>query len=55
MREETQGKIFRMIEEIYTKLQSELTIERRERESTTESLLHLLEETCNKIDRNLSG
>jgi len=52
VREETQTKIFKMIEEIHFKLYNEIKVEKRERESTTESLLKLLEDTCTKIDKN---
>lgn len=41
-----------MIEEIHFKLYNEIKVEKRERESTTESLLKLLEDTCTKIDKN---
>lgn len=52
VREETQGKIFRMIEDVHGKLQNDISYEKREREATTEALLKLLEDACIKIDKN---
>ena len=51
VREETQNKIFRMIEETHNRLQYEIQSERKERESTTEALLKLLEDACSKVDK----
>ncbi|EGR31411.1 hypothetical protein IMG5_110270 [Ichthyophthirius multifiliis] len=50
-KEETQSKMYRMIEDIHEKIQEELQTERQQRESTTDSLIKLLEETCQKIDK----
>jgi len=55
VREETQNKIFKMIEDINYKLYTEIMSETKERENTTESLLHLLEDTCSKIDKNFKS
>lgn len=52
VREETQSKIFRMIEETHGRLQQDIILERRERQSTVEALLKLLEDACIKIDKN---
>ena len=46
VREETQGKIYKMIEDVNSKLQGEIANETKEREYNTESLLRLLEDTC---------
>lgn len=40
-----------MIEDVHTRLQSDITTEKRERETTTEALLKLLEDACIKIDK----
>ena len=49
VREETQSKLFKMIEEINNKLQEELKVERNQRETTKAALTRLLEETCRKV------
>lgn len=41
-----------MIEEIHGKLTTELNHEKKERESTNESLVKLLEDTCGRIDHD---
>lgn len=55
VREETQQKIFRMIEDIYTKLSQDLLVEKREREGTTDALLRLLEDACISIDKTINS
>lgn len=44
-----------MIEEIHGKLTGELNHERKERETTQESLIKLLEDTCGRIDHNFNA
>jgi hypothetical protein len=41
-----------MIEDIHSRIQAELSNEKKEREVTTNSLLKLLENTCLKIEDN---
>ena len=55
VREETQNTLFRMIEDMETNLSREIENERMEREENEESFMGLLEETCNRIERNLGG
>ena len=42
--------MLRMMEEMVTRLQTELAAEKRDREATEETLLRLLEETCAKVN-----
>ena len=43
-----------MIEDFHAKIQEEITFEKKDRENTNEALLKLLEDTCNKIDKDFS-
>ena len=43
-----------MIEDFHAKLQDEIVSESKDRENTNEALLKLLEDTCNKIDKDFS-
>jgi hypothetical protein len=43
-----------MIEDFHAKLSEEIQNESRDREDTNEALLKLLEDTCNKIDKDFS-
>lgn len=52
VREETQSKIFKMIEDVNNRLQEEVKAERMQRESTKSALTRLLEETCRKVEVN---
>lgn len=54
VREDTQSRIFKMIEDIYHKWDNEINEEINERENNTENLLNLLEETCSKLDSNFN-
>lgn len=44
-----------MIEEIHGKLTTELNTEKKERETTNDSLIKLLEDTCSRIDHNFNA
>lgn len=55
VREETQNTLFRMIEDMENNLNKELENERREREENEESFMNLLENTCSRIERNLTA
>lgn len=44
-----------MIEDIYTKLQQDILIEKKEREGTTDALLKLLEDACISIDKTIKS
>ena len=54
LREETQTTMFRMIEDIHSKVVNELQQERREREETEENLVKLLEETCLRVEKSIT-
>lgn len=54
-REETQTQMFRMIEDIHQRVQTDIQREKKEREEAEESLLRLLEETCNRVESSLQG
>jgi len=43
-----------MIEDFHSKLNEEIQTESKDRENTNEALLKLLEDTCNKIDKDFS-
>ena len=44
--------MIKMIEETCLKIQAEIDNERRMRQFGEEQLLHLLEETCNRVEAN---
>jgi hypothetical protein len=39
-----------MLKEIISKVKDQINVERNEREKTEETLVNLLEETCNKLN-----
>lgn len=45
--------MFRMLEEMNHYLNSELNNEKNERESTEESLINLIDQTCNRVENSL--
>lgn len=49
-REEQEEAMLEMLKEIISKVKEQITIERFERERTEETLVNLLEETCNKLN-----
>ena len=49
-REETEEAFLDMLRSIINKIKTELENERRERELSEETLLNLLDETCNRLD-----
>jgi hypothetical protein len=54
VREESQNTMFRMIENMHNQVVTEIMVERKERESTEETLIKLLEETCSRVEGGLS-
>lgn len=44
----------KMIEELKLKVKAELSKERKDRQVTEELLIRMLEETCNRVEFNLS-
>ncbi|CAK90467.1 unnamed protein product (macronuclear) [Paramecium tetraurelia] len=55
VREETEQKIFSMIEDVHQKIQNEIINERISKERSQESILRLLESTCLKIDESFNS
>jgi len=53
VREETENVMFRMLEDLDSRLQNEMNVERQTREHSEEQMLRLLEETCARIENNL--
>ena len=53
LREETQGTMFRMIEDIHGKVLYELSREAKERQESEDNLLKLLEETCLRVEKSI--
>ena len=53
VREDSQNAMYRMIEDMHSKITQEIQSERRERENTEEGLLKLLEETCSRVENGL--
>ncbi len=45
--------MYRMIEDMHGKITHEIANERKERESTEEGLLKLLEETCARVESGI--
>ena len=45
--------MFRMLDEMNHYLNSELNNEKNERESTEESLINLIDQTCNSVENSL--
>ena len=50
VREETNNKIKSLIENLKLDFEKKIDQERRERENSNNSLLNLLEESCNRIE-----
>ena len=53
MREETQGTLVRLIEELETNLSREIQSETEERVENEESFIQLLEQTCSRVESNM--
>lgn len=53
IREESTNKIQSMTHDIFTQLRNQLRDETSEREQNSESILRLVEEMCNRLDRKL--
>lgn len=53
IREESTNKIQSMTHDIFTQLRNQLRDETTEREQNSESILRLVEEMCNRLDRKL--
>ena len=49
-REETEEAILEMLKEMVGKIKNEIDTERRERQVNHDTLLNLLEDTCNKFN-----
>ncbi len=49
-REEQEEAMLEMLKEIIGKVKEQISLERFERERTEETLVNLLEETCNKLN-----
>jgi len=49
-REEQEEAMLEMLKEIISKVKEQIAIERNEREGTEETLVGLLEQTCNKLN-----
>ena len=47
----TREAMLRMMEDVVSKMQGEIAQERRDRETTEETLLKLLEDTCSKLNQ----
>jgi len=47
--------MFRMIEDIHSKVMYELQREVRERQETEENLVRLLEETCIRVEKSINN
>ena len=55
VREETQNTLFKMIEDMEINLARELEVEKKERDENQEGFMNLLEETCTRVESNLSS
>lgn len=55
VRNETNNKLREMIENLHQDLEKKIEQEQRERENSNNSLLNLLEESCNKIESYFAG
>lgn len=55
VRNETNNKLREMIENLHQDLEKKIEFEQRERENSNNSLLNLLEESCNKIECYFAG
>lgn len=53
VREETQGTLARLIEELETNLSREIQAETDERVENEESFIQLLETTCARVESNM--
>ena len=53
VREESANKIAAMTQDIFAQLRQQLKDEQTERENNSESILRLVEEMCNRLDRKL--
>lgn len=53
VREETQGTLVRLIEEMERNLTRDIQQEQDERTQNEESFMDLMEQTCARIERNL--
>lgn len=49
-REEQEEAMLEMLKEIISKVKEQIAFERFEREKTEETLVNLLEQTCNKLN-----
>ena len=49
-REEQEEAMLEMLKDIISKVKEQVIVERSERESTEETLVNLLEQTCNKLN-----
>lgn len=52
-REKGREAILKLIEDTHSSILTEIQLKKREREETEESLLNLLENTCQKMERNI--
>lgn len=52
-REETEEAILEMLRIMITKTKTEIENERKDRDQTEETLLSLLEDTCNKLNSTI--
>lgn len=55
VKEQTSGRIKLLIEELNNDIYGRIESEKKEREMSNNSLLNLLEEACNRIERNFAG
>jgi hypothetical protein len=53
IREESANKITAMTQDIFNQLRAQLREEQVEREQNSDSILRVLEEMCNRLDRKL--
>ena len=53
--EQTEEAILEMLRVLVTKSKADIEAEREEREKTEETLISLLEDTCNKLIQNEQG
>jgi hypothetical protein len=54
-REATNGQLAKNLTEFQNQFQAELAAERRERQETEDSLIRLLEETCDRVEQNVKS
>jgi len=53
VREETENVLFKLLEDIDYKFQTELSKEKKVREGSQDEMMKLLEETCSRIENQL--